>query len=187
MAQKKFCWCQSAVVLLAQGPIVANGDSQHTAVDVRLAERFIDAFYSWRAENLQRFMASNAYTKWALCYQGWAQATNYTVLLRRPCQILEDEVVCTISVPDDFGSVLGYRATDTFRIQVADRCITKIAFAVNDPPIFSAILEWLAQQRPEILTGPCYKMVAGGLAPVQSPKARGTLCRCPRFARISLS
>ena len=54
--------------------MVANGDSQHTAVDVRLAERFIDAFYSWRAENLQLFMASNAYTKWALYYQGWAQA-----------------------------------------------------------------------------------------------------------------
>ena len=81
--------------------MVANGDSQHTAVDVRLAERFIDAFYSWRAENLQLFMASNAYTKWALYYQGWAQAGNYTLLLRRPCQILEDEVVCAITVAND--------------------------------------------------------------------------------------
>ena len=56
-AKKIFCWCQSALVLLALGPMVANGDSQHTAVDVRLAERFIDVFtrgapricsYLWR-------------------------------------------------------------------------------------------------------------------------------------------
>ena len=151
--------------------MVANGDSQHTAVDVRLAERFIDAFYSWRAENLQLFMASNASTKWALYYQGWAQAGNYTLLLRRSCQILEDEVVCAITVTNDVCSVLGYRATDTFCKQVADRCITKNAFAGNDPPAFSAILEWLQQQRPEILTGPCYKMFAGGLTPGQCARA----------------
>ena len=151
--------------------MVANGGSQHTAVDVRLAERFIDAFYSWRAENLQLFMASNASTKWALYYQGWAQAGNYTLLLRRPCQILEDEVVCAITVTNDVCSVLGYRATDTFCMQVADRCITKNAFAGNDAPAFSAILEWLQQQRPEILTGPCYKMFAGGLTPGQCARA----------------
>jgi hypothetical protein len=151
--------------------VAVNGDSQSADSSVLTGERFIDAFYSWRSENLQVLMAANADATGVLYYQGWARAANYAVVVRRPCQNIEDEVVCAITVTDDFGTALGYRATDTFRLGVADQRITKIAFAGDDSPIFNAMLEWLQQQRPEILTGPCDKMFAGGLTPGQCARA----------------
>ena len=160
-----FRWCQRVLLLVALTPMAAKSGSQNADSSVLVGERFIDAFYSWRAENLQDVMAASAEATGVLYYQGWAQAANYEVVVRRPCQIIEDEVVCAITVTDDFGTALGYRATDTFRLQVTDQRITEIAFAGDDPPIFNAMLEWLQQQRPEILAGPCHQMFAGGTTP----------------------
>jgi len=166
-----FRWCQRLLLLVALAPVAANSGSQSADSSVLIGERFIDAFYSWRSENLQVLMAANADATGVLYYQGWAQAANYVVVVRRPCQNIEDEVVCAITVTDDFGTALGYRATDTFRLRVADQRITEIAFSGDDPPIFNAMLEWLQQQRPEILAGPCHQMFAGGLTPGECARA----------------
>ena len=164
-------WRKGLLFLLASGPLAAIGGVPKADSSLLIGERFIDAFYSWRSENLQVLMAANADATGVLYYQGWAQAANYVVVVRRPCQNIEDEVVCAITVTDDFGTALGYRATDTFRLRVADQRITEIAFAGDDPPIFNAMLEWLQQQRPEILAGPCHQMFAGGLTPGECARA----------------
>ena len=58
-------------------------------------------------------------------YQGWAQGAQYEVVSRPPCDVLESGnslalVTCSVTVNDDFGRALGYRATDTFRLTIAN-------------------------------------------------------------------
>ena len=164
-------WRKGLLFLLASGPLAAIGGVPKADSSLLIGERFIDAFYSWHSENLQVLMAANADTTGILYYQGWAQAANYKVSVRRPCQVIKKEVVCAITVVDDFGSALGYKATDTFRLRVTDQRITEITFSGDDPPIFKTMLEWLQQQRPEILAGPCHQMFAGGLTPGECARA----------------
>lgn len=172
MQRKRFFrWCQGLLLIAALGPSAASGKDPDTDAAVQLGERFIDAFYSWQAENLQVLMAESTDTTAVLYYQGWAQAAHYAIALRRPCEELGGEVVCAITVTDDFGAALGYRATDTFRLQIANQRITHIAFSGDDPPIFTELQTWIQQQRPEVFTGPCHNMFAGGHTPGECARA----------------
>ena len=74
-------------------------------------------------------------------------------------------------VTDDFGCALGYRATDTFRLSIANAQVVAVSFAGDDPPIFAEMFDWIGQQRPDVLLGPCHLMFTGGETPGLCAKA----------------
>ena len=136
-----------------------------------IAEEFISAFYSWDAAKLKALMTEDADTVAILYYQGWAEAANYKVKTRRPREVEANEIVCAITVTDDFGSAMDYEATDTFRITLAENKISAVTFSGDDPPIFRELFQWISKKRPDILTGPCLDMFAGGGTPGDCARA----------------
>jgi len=98
-------------------------------------------------------------------YQGWAEGANYAIKTRRACTSETTEIVCAITVSDDFGRAMGYEATDTFRLTVVGDKVTAVTFAGDDPPIFQELFQWIGSERPEVLTGPCLNMFTGGTTP----------------------
>ena len=155
------------VVFAGVLPVRADTNS----IDPRdVAERFLDAFYAWDSEALDAMLFHNAEGDDVLYYQGWAKGANYHVVSRPPCDVLESanslaQVTCAVTVTDDFGRALGYRATDTFRLTIANEQVLAASFAGDDPPIFAEMFGWIQQQRPDVLSGPCHLMFAGGPTP----------------------
>jgi len=76
-----------------------------------------------------------------------------------------------VKVSDDFGKALGYEATDTFRFVPGDGKLVGERFEGNDPPDFSELQAWIAENRPEIVTGPCKDLVDGGTTPAACARA----------------
>ncbi len=132
---------------------------------VAAGEQFVDAFYAWEQKTLASLMTPGVAADRVLYYQGWAEAANYAVLNRRPCEMQGDLVVCAITVTDDFGQALGYTATDTFSLTITDGMVVDADFEGDDPPVFGALFEWLMDTRPEVFAGPCRDMFEGGLTP----------------------
>ena len=133
---------------------------------IATAERFIDAFYSWQADALAATLEKGEDADRALYYQAWAEAGNYAVQTRRPCAREEDGVIqCAITVTDDIGGTLGYIATDTFHLSIADGLVRAVTFTADDPPILEAVFEYLSANNPEVFAGPCKDMFAGGTTP----------------------
>jgi hypothetical protein len=153
--------------------------------DNHIAEEFVSAFYSWDATKLKNLMTEDADTVAILYYQGWAEAANYKVKARRPCKVEAGEVVCAITVTDDFGATMGYEATDTFRITVAEDKISAVTFSGDDPPIFEELFQWISEKRPDILTGPCLNMFAGGETPGGCARAVAEAARAFMDERLS--
>ena len=146
---------------------------------VRVAEAFIDAFYTWDSAALTALMEPGEDRARVLYYQGWAEAANYRVQERRPCERVESDgdsgsspaVRCAITVTDDFGQALGYTATDTFSLSIANGKVTAASFAGDDPPIFESVFAWLTETRPEVFAGPCRDMFEGGDTPGDCARA----------------
>jgi len=147
-------------MLLAQGCHEPNRDPQLAA-----AEAFIDAFYSYDSSRLAQALSPGPGADSMAYYQAWAAAANYRIHTRRPCEHHYNFIVCRITVTDDFGKTLGYLATDTFTLQMRGSEIVAANAEGDDPPIFNALFEWIAEQRPEILSGPCERMFEGGTTP----------------------
>jgi hypothetical protein len=137
----------------------------------RIAEDFISAFYSWDAAKLKNLMSDGADAIAVLYYQRWAEAANYQVKTRRPCKVEANEFVCDITVTDDFGSAMGYEATDTFRMTVTAYKVSAVTFSGDDPPIFQELFQWITRKHPDILNGPCLNMFAGGETPGDCSRA----------------
>ena len=148
-----------------------NNEGSNHSSNKSTAEEFISAFYSWDATKLKRLMAGDADAVAILYYQGWAEAANYKVKLRRPCRIETNEIVCAITVTDDFGSAMGYEATDTFRLTLNRNKIAAVTFSGDDPTIFQELFQWITEKHPDILTGPCVNMFAGGTTPAACARA----------------
>ena len=148
-----------------------NNEGSNHSSNKSTAEEFISAFYSWDATKLKRLMAGDADAVAILYYQGWAEAANYKVKLRRPCRIETNEIVCATTVTDDFGSAMGYEATDTFRLTLNHNKIAAVTFSGDDPTIFQELFQWITEKHPDILTGPCVNMFAGGTTPAACARA----------------
>ena len=135
-------------------------------------EAILDAFYAYDQSALAAQTASASNQQLILYYQAWAEAAHYAVVLRKPCVRDELEVVCAVTVTDDFGTALGYQATDTFTFKFsAAGALQDIGLAADDPPIFMELFAWMETQHPEILRGPCDKMFAGGDTPGECARA----------------
>ncbi|NKB99095.1 MAG: hypothetical protein GKR90_11470 [Pseudomonadales bacterium] len=141
-----------------------------------LGEAFIDAFYSWDAPQLRQTVATASHEdiERVLYYQGWAIGANYAIQTRRSCERDQNTLTCAITVTDDFGRAMGYTATDTFTLVLEDEAITNVAFEGDDPPIFSELQAWIGEEQPEIYTGPCKDLFAGGTTPGDCARAVAT-------------
>lgn len=157
--------------LLAMTSLSVSGEETMNSDHKATAESFISAFYSWDAAKLSSLMAEDADSAAVLYYQAWAEAANYQVKDRRPCRMEAGEAVCAITVTDDFGSAMGYEATDTFRLTLADGRVSTVTFSGDDPPVFQELFQWITEKHPEILTGPCLNMFAGGDTPGDCARA----------------
>ena len=136
------------------------------------AEDFIDAFYSLDAARLAASMQAPEDEAMALYYQAWAKAADYTVQTRRPCTLSNTTYTCRITVTDNFGKTMGYTATDTFILTSGeDGQITGVSFSGDDPPIFAELFGWIGEHQPEVMSGPCHLLFAGGTTPGDCAKA----------------
>jgi hypothetical protein len=139
--------------------------SASTREGMQTADAFIDAFYSFEADQLKTLLMPSDEADSVLYYQAWAEAAHYVVQTRKPCRFEDGVYVCEITVTDDFGTALGYTATDTFRLQIQDGKVHGVTFAGDDPPVFNELFEWMQRDRPEVFSGPCKDMFAGGTTP----------------------
>ncbi len=164
-------WRGLALALLL--PVAAAcGESASPTDSLGTAEAFMDAFYAFDRDRLAALVVPGSDADTVLYYQAWAEAAHYEVQKRQPCRLeTEGNVVCAITVTDDFGSALGYTATDTFTLTVADDRIASVVFEGDDPPVFEAVFRWLQETRPEIFTGPCRDMFSGGTTPADCARA----------------
>jgi hypothetical protein len=123
------------------------------------AEEMIDAFYSFDASKLQPFLLEAGESEQdILGYQGWAEGGNYIVVSRSPCVAeSEVEISCAITVQDDPVLALetDFNVTDTFHITFSETVITNVDTSSNDQPIYYEAREWVEENMPEIIEGPC--------------------------------
>ena len=137
------------------------------------AEAVIDAFYSWDPAELKAALSVAAkvapdQVDRTLYYQAWAQAGNYAIQTRRPCEYMPDDVIaCAITVTDDIGGALGYVATDTFLLTVLEHQIVGIDSTADDPLVLQEVFDWVVETRPEVMSGPCKDLFAGGTTPAK--------------------
>ena len=136
------------------------------------AENFIDAFYSFEAARLAASMQAPEDEAAVLYYQAWAKAADYQVQTRRPCTLTNTTYICRITVTDNFSKTLGYTATDTFTLTSGEGGqISGVQFSGDDPPVFNTLFGWIGEHQPEVMTGPCHLLFAGGTTPGACAKA----------------
>ena len=135
--------------------------------DVALAQAdlIVDAFYSFDPVPLRAALDHAEQAGAVLYYQGWAKAAHYQIHQRDPCTRTAHVITCKITVVDDFGTTLGYTATDTFTMTSEQGKIQSVAFSGNDPPVFEDMLRWVRQHHPALIAKPCKDSFAGGSTP----------------------
>ncbi len=139
------------------------------------AEGLIDAFYSFDAEQLKPFLSeAEESATGILYYQGWAEGGNYIVLERTPCAAESAELFrCAITVQDDPVVALktGFNVTDTFTVTFEGTDIVSIKTSSNDQPIYYEARDWVLENMPEVMSGPCQGFFAGGPTPGDCARA----------------
>ena len=148
--------------LLLLCPFISSANQNN----LHIAESFLDAFYTFDQSKLTRFLAPGADADRVLYYQALAQAANYKIKNRNLCvHNASKAIVCAVTVTDNFGQTMGYVATDTFTMTIQENKVSAISFEGDDPPIFQQLFAWIAENRPEILGGPCKDLFEGGKTP----------------------
>jgi hypothetical protein len=134
-------------------------DAELTAANIKTAEGFIDAFYSFDPERLKSFMTeTDDSAKGLLYYQGWAEGGNYIVMERGACEAESPTLIrCPITVQDDPVVALktGFNVTDTFHLTFEGTSIASIDTSSNDQPIYYEARKWVEANMPEVMEGPC--------------------------------
>jgi len=134
-------------------------DSSLPDPDVRTAERFVDAFYSFDQDRLAAVLASaDESGPEILAYQAWAQAGHYEIIERMPCEIAEPGIVgCSITVRDDLIAALklGWWVTDHFDLTFEDGEIISVATSSNDPQVYLDAGRWVRDNRLDLVAEPC--------------------------------
>ena len=148
------------ILIIGVAPMTSHADLR-----LQTAEAFIDAFYAFDPDRLRGVMKEDADTTAIFYYQGWAEGAHYAVKTRRACTIEDEDIVCAITVTDDFGRAMGYEATDTFRMSIEGDRVAAVTFTGDDPPIFGELQAWISTEKPEIFQGPCLDLFAGGKTP----------------------
>ena len=151
-----------ATTLCALGLLACFSEEDRASLvtgNLATAEEMIDAFYSFDASKLQPFLLEAGESEQdILGYQGWAEGGNYIIVSRSPCVAeSEVEISCAITVQDDPVLALetDFNVTDTFHITFSETVITNVDTSSNDQPIYYEAREWVEENMPEIIEGPC--------------------------------
>ena len=72
-----------------------------------------------------------------------AEVVQHAIASCRACRQDGELGVYAVTVTDEFGTALGDRATDTFRLKVLNQQIAEISFSEDDLPIFAELLAWI--------------------------------------------
>ncbi|MEM6708641.1 MAG: hypothetical protein AAF648_07625 [Pseudomonadota bacterium] len=154
---RKIEWVQWDVLPDIDAPN-AN-DPALIAANTATAEAMIDAFYSFDAERLAPFLEAAGPSQPRIAdYQGWAEGGNYKVLKRPGCTAESAQlVICPVTVQDDPVQALktGFDVTDTFALTFNDAKIVAINTSSNDQPIYYEARQWVEENMPEVMNGPC--------------------------------
>jgi hypothetical protein len=85
-----------------------------------------------------------------------------------PCRSESTELVtCSITVKDDLIQALGtgFDVTDTFHLGFSGGTIVSVRTTSNDPPEFDRAMEWVQNERSELVDEPCRDSFEGGTTP----------------------
>lgn len=139
------------------------------------AETLIDAFYSFEANKLQPFFVNAQASAPALMfYQGWAEGGNYKIVNRAPCAVQESgNIDCAITVEDDPVLQLNtnFNVTDTFTLTFDNGVLTAVETNSNDQQIYYDAFDWVVENMPEVMAGPCQGFFNGGPTPGDCARA----------------
>lgn len=162
-------------------------DDSTGETDIAVAEAFIDAFYSFDPDPLGALLADAGESQAdMLFYQGWAQAGNYIVMNRRPCESTGDNVVsCAITVQDDLVLALGidFDVTDTFLLTIENGLITQVDTSTDDPQLYHDARDWVWENRRDLVGKACH----GDAGAMPDPKqcVLGALAGYREYAQLN--
>lgn len=152
--------CGGATNISSQGASAAN---------LKLAEEFVHAFYSFDTATLEAALASAEESIPAITYyQGWAQGGHYRIVNRMPCERVDSGLIlCSVTVEDDLMKALGidFDVTDTFSLVFEAGVLVSVETSSNDLPVFHDAREWVRAERPELIREACRGFFAGGPSP----------------------
>jgi hypothetical protein len=160
---------RSGLFILILSIISCDQSSSPDNQAIAAAELFVDAFYSFDAEELREVLASaeESLPK-MLFYQGWAKGGNYEIIERRQCEPSRDGTIsCSITVKDDLISALGidFNVTDTFHLTIDSGQVVAVNNSSNDPQAYFDAEQWVRENRPDLIEQPCEGFSNGGPTP----------------------
>ncbi len=168
------------------GCSVAGGAPALADKNLQTSEALIDAFYSFDADQLRPLLADAKNSAATLIfYQGWAEVGNYRVLQRQACVAESDGVVsCAITVEDDpvLALNIDFNVTDTFRMTYDGATLVAVENSSNDQPVYFEAYNWVVENMPEVMAGPCQGFFDGG--PTPGDCARAMTIGYRKFARL---
>ena len=149
--------------------------SQEQNTNIMVANKFIDAFYSFNKDSLSVILSeANESRPGILFYQKWAECGNYGVINRADCIVKNDTlVVCPVTVRDDLIQALqlDLHVTDTFHLGIIDGHIKSVETSSNDPELFHEARTWVRGSLAELVEEPCNRNKEGGPTPCECVKA----------------
>jgi hypothetical protein len=150
-------------------------------IELKHAEKLIDAFYSFDANKLNIALTTAQSSKPLLIfYQGWAKGGNYKIVNRMPCtQTSADEknqnlnVSCSITVKDDLMKALGvpFDVTDTFHLTFLEETLIDVTTSSNDLQVFRDAEKWVWATQCGRIKEVCKGYFKGGATPGKCVKA----------------
>ncbi|MCY1720436.1 hypothetical protein OU798_08800 [Prolixibacteraceae bacterium Z1-6] len=152
-----------------------NTNKSNYTDNLEIANKFIDAFYSFDNDSLQEVLSRTDDSKQSiLYYQGWAKCGNYVIIERHQFIVTNDSVIkCPITVKDDLIGTLkiDFHTTDTFHLTIIDGKIRSIQSSSNDPEKYFQAKEWVKQNLPELIEVPCQGIWEDGTSPCDCVQA----------------
>lgn len=171
-----------AIQLLTLGLFISScthspaADSQKLPrQNLQSAEALIDAFYSFDPAELKPFLSSAEGSAPAVTYyQGWADGGNYKIVERQSCKAESAIVIsCSITVEDDpvLALNIDFNVTDTFTITFSGTKIVSVETNSNDQQIYYDAFNWVTEEMPDVMNGPCQGFFNGGPTPGDCARA----------------
>lgn len=143
--------------------------------NVQAAEAVVDAFYSFDPNKLRPLLAAaEGSVPKLMFYQGWAEGANYRIIDRKPCALsAAGNIDCAITVEDDPVLALNtdINVTDTFSITFSGSEIVAVDTSSNDQQIYYDAFNWVVDEMPEVMSGPCQGFFNGGPTPFDCARA----------------
>jgi hypothetical protein len=139
----------------------------HTAI----ANKFIDAFYSFDRDSLQSILSSAKKSQpEILYYQKWAECANYKIV-DRTCYFEKNDsiVLFPVTVKDDLIGALAidFNVTDTFHISIQNGKILSVKTSSNDMEVYYEAKEWVKKNRSDLVEKACEGIWEGGPTPCE--------------------